>query len=176
MDGLNDPDAAALRLAAAGWRLPAPPVPRGAYAPYHLASLHGATLVCVSGQASRRDGMPIVGVCRPGADLAMARTACAHAALSALSALRLACAGDLGRIRAVLQLRGYLRSEADFEEHSAVLDGASQVLEAAFPHMPRPARSAIGVTSLPGRCWAEIEISALLEDCALPRGADAARE
>ena len=67
-------------------------------------------------------------------------------------------------MRAIVQLRGYLRSEADFAEHSAVLDGASQVLQAAFPDMPRPARSAVGVTSLPGRCWAEIEISALLDD------------
>jgi len=41
---------------------------------------------------------------------------------------------------------------------------ASAVLEAAFPHMPRPARTAVGVTSLPGRSWAEIEISALLDD------------
>lgn len=152
------------RLAAAGWRLPAAPVPRGAYAPYHLAALTGATLVCISGQASRRDGTPIVGICRPGADLDAARSACAHAALSALSALREACGGNLDRVRAVLQLRGYLRSEAEFEDHSAVLDGASAVLEAAFPHMPRPARTAVGVTSLPGRSWAEIEISALLDD------------
>lgn len=78
--------------------------------------------------------------------------------------MREACGGNLDRVRTVLQLRGYLRSEAEFEDHSAVLDGASAVLEAAFPHMPRPARTAVGVTSLPGRSWAEIEISALLDD------------
>lgn len=150
------------RLAAAGWRLPAPPRPRGSYAPYHLTALDGATLACVSGQASRLDGVPIVGQCQPGQDLAPARAACAQAALSGLAALRQACGGDLGRVRAIVQLRGYLRSEADFEEHSAVLDGASQVLEAAFPGMPRPARSAVGVASLPGRAWAEVEIIALV--------------
>ena len=164
MDAVTAPDTAESRLAAAGWRLPAAPVPRGAYAPYHLATLTDATLVCVSGQASRRDGTPIVGICRPGDDLDAARAACALAGRSALSALSLACGGDLSRVSAILQLRGYLRSEAEFEEHSAVLDGASQVLEAAFGHMPRPARSAVGVTSLPGRSWAEIEISALLDD------------
>ncbi|AXA80571.1 RidA family protein (plasmid) [Achromobacter xylosoxidans] len=141
------------RLAAAGWRLPAP---------YHLAALDGATLACVSGQASRLDGVPIVGLCQPGQDLAPARAACAQAALSALAALRQACGGDLGQVRAILQLRGYLRSAVDFEEHSAVLDGASRVLEAAFPAMPRPARSAVGVTSLLGRAWVEIEIIAML--------------
>ena len=164
MDPLTAGGTPESRLAAAGWRLPAPPVPRGAYAPYHLAALTGATMVCISGQASRRDGTPIVGICRSGDDLDAARSACAHAALSALSALREACGGNLDRVRAVLQLRGYLRSEAEFEDHSAVLDGASHVLETAFPHMPRPARSAVGVTSLPGRSWAEIEISALLDD------------
>lgn len=164
MDTVTRRGSAESRLAAAGWRLPAAPVPRGTYAPYHLAALSGATLICVSGQASRRDGTPIVGTCRPDADLDAARAACAHAALSALSALREASGGNLDRVRAIVQLRGYLRSDAEFEHHSAVLDGASQVLEAAFPHMPRPARSAVGVTSLPGRSWAEIEISALLDD------------
>ncbi|AVJ27767.1 RidA family protein [Achromobacter spanius] len=164
MDAVSSLCTAESRLIAAGWRLPAAPVPRGAYAPYHLAVVTGATLVCVSGQASRRDGTPIVGICGHGADMDAARAACAQAALSALSALRQACGGNLDRVRAVLQLRGYLRSEAEFEDHSAVLDGASQVLETAFPHMPRPARSAVGVTSLPGRSWAEIEISALLDD------------
>ncbi|CAM3916205.1 Endoribonuclease L-PSP/chorismate mutase-like domain-containing protein [Bordetella tumbae] len=151
-----------LRLATAGWHLPAPPRPRGSYAPYHLAPLDEARLACVSGQASRLDGVPIVGVCRPGQDLEPARAACAQAALSGLAALRQACGGDLGRVRAILQLRGYLRSGADFEEHSAVLDGASQVLGTAFPDMPRPARSAMGVISLPGSAWAEVEITALI--------------
>lgn len=164
MDPVTAGGTAESRLAAAGWRLPAAPVPRGAYAPYHLADLTGATLVCISGQASRRDGTPIVGICRSGDDLDAAKAACAQAALSALSALNQACGGDLSRVRTILQLRGYLRSEAEFDAHSAVLHGASQVLEAAFPHMPRPARSAVGVTSLPGRSWAEIELSALLDD------------
>ena len=138
MDPVTAGGTAESRLAAAGWRLPAAPVPRGAYAPYHLADLTGATLVCISGQASRRDGTPIVGICRSGDDLDAAKAACAQAALSALSALNQACGGDLSRVRTILQLREYLRSEAEFDAHSAVLDGASQVLEAAFPHMPRP--------------------------------------
>lgn len=151
------------RLAAAGWRLPDPPIPRGSYAPFHEMALPNATLVHVSGQASRLDGEPIVGECRQGADVEPARQACAQAALSALAALRLACGGDLGRVRAVPQLRGYLRTDADFGEHSAVLDGASQVLQAAFPDMPRPARTAVGVSSLPCGCWAEVELSALVD-------------
>ncbi|MFJ3460646.1 RidA family protein [Achromobacter spanius] len=163
MDAMRPLDDAEVRLAAEGWRLPAPPVPRGSYAPYHEVALAGATLVHISGQASRLDGVPIVGVCRQGADLEPARQACAQAALSALAALRLACGGDLGRVRAVPQLRGYLRTDADFGEHSAVLDGASQVLQAAFPEMPRPARTAVGVSSLPSGCWAEVELSALVD-------------
>ncbi|WP_312431208.1 RidA family protein [Achromobacter sp.] len=160
---MKRPSTVEARLTAAGWRLPDPPVPRGGYAPFHEMALPGATLVHVSGQASRLDGVPIVGVCRKGADLEPARQACAQAALSALAALRLACDGDLGRVRAVPQLRGYLRTDANFGEHSAVLDGASQVLQAAFAGMPRPARTAVGVSSLPGGCWAEVELSALVD-------------
>ncbi|OZI36104.1 hypothetical protein CEG14_13810 [Bordetella genomosp. 1] len=162
MDGLMRNDAVAARLAAAGLELPAAPQARGSYAPYSATALAGAILVCISGQASRRDGVPLIGRCEPGADLAPARDACAQAALSGLAALAQACGGDLGRVRAITQLRGYLRSDPEFDAHSAVLDGASAVLEVVFPAMPRPARSAIGVSSLPGRCWAEIEITALV--------------
>ena len=164
MADVNRQDVFASRLAAAGWLLPEAPRPRGSYAPFHRAASEGADLVCISGQASRHDGAPIVGVCEPGMDLDAARAASAQAALSGLAALRQACDGDLGRVRGILQLRGYLRSEPDFGEHSAVLDGASKVLEIAFPAMRRPARSAVGVTSLPGRCWAEVEIIALVEN------------
>lgn len=164
MDGVSSMDIIESRLEAAGWRLPAPPVPRGNYAPYHLAPLNPGRLVCISGQASRIDGAPIIGVCRPGGDLTAARAACAQAALNGLAALRLACTGDLRRVQTVLQMRGYLRSEPDFEDHSAVLDGASQVLQTAFPEMLPPARSAIGVSSLPSRSWAEVELIALLRE------------
>lgn len=150
------------RLAAAGFSLPAAPQPRGSYAPYSKTDVSGAWLVCISGQASRRDGQPMIGICTPGADPGPAMDACAQAALAALAALAQACGGDLGRVHAVTQLRGYLRSDPEFDAHSAVMDGASSVLDLAFPTLPRPARSAVGVTSLPGRCWAEIEITALL--------------
>ena len=59
----------------------------------------------------------------------------------------------------VLKLVGYVMSEADFTQHSAVVDGASEVLisvlgEEAGAH----ARTAIGVASLPGSGMVELDL------------------
>jgi len=148
------------RLEAAGHRLPNPPLPRGSYAPYSETKMVDGLLVCVSGQASRQDGVPLPGICLTDKDVPPACFAAEQAMLSGLAALRMACGGDLNRVRLVSALRGYIRSGPDFECHSAVLDGASRILETAFPGMSRPARTVVGVASLPGRCWVEVEMTA----------------
>ncbi|MFJ1299050.1 RidA family protein [Pseudomonadota bacterium AL_CKDN230030165-1A_HGKHYDSX7] len=150
------------RLAEAGLFLPAPPTPRGMYAPFHAYAAADIVFVSISGQASREDGRPLQGRSRPGDALEPAQAACGRAALAGLAALKAACGGDLGRVRAITQLRGYVACEPGFDAHSAVLDGASHVIDVAFPDLARPARSAVGVTSLPAGCWAEVELSALI--------------
>ena len=165
MDGLTPHAAIEARLAAAGLALPAPPTPRGRYAPFHAYALADAVFVSISGQASRDAGRPVQGRSRAGDALEPAQSACGRAALAGLAALASACEGDLGRVRAITQLRGYVACDSDFEAHSAVLDGASQVIELAFPDLARPARSAVGVTSLPGGCWAEVELCAIIAPC-----------
>jgi len=44
-----------------------------------------------------------------------------------------------------------------------VLDAASDVLSIAFPQHALPARSALGVASLPDGVWVELEIDAVVE-------------
>ena len=132
------------------------------YAPFHAYAAADVVFVSISGQASREEGRPVRGRSRPGDALDPAQSACGRAALAGLAALKAACGGDLGRVRAITQLRGYVACEPGFDAHSAVLDGASHVIGVAFPDLARPARSAVGVTSLPGGCWAEVELCAVI--------------
>jgi enamine deaminase RidA (YjgF/YER057c/UK114 family) len=151
------------RLAAAGLVLPPAPQPRGSYAPCHVHEVApGQRWVAVSGQTSRFDGKPLSGICEADADLEPARHAARVAMLNALAALRTACGGGLARVQHVMRLRGFVRSGAGFGAHPLVLDAASDVLAIAFPQHALPARSAVGVASLPDGVWVELELDALL--------------
>lgn len=121
----------------------------------------GQCWVAVSGQTSRIAGQALAGICASDADLQPARHAATVAMLNALAALRTACGGELARVQHVVRLRGFVRSAPDFGAHPRVLDAASDVLAIAFPHLALPARSALGVASLPDGVWVELEIDAL---------------
>lgn len=142
--------------------LPPAPQPRGSYAPCHVHDVAGQHWVAVSGQTSRIDGKPLSGLCEADADLEPARHAARVAMLNALAALRTACGGGLGQVLHVVRLRGFVRSTPGFGAHPRVLDAASEVLAIAFPQHALPARSALGVGSLPDGVWIELEIDAVL--------------
>lgn len=149
------------RLRDAGFELPVAPRPRARYASFsERAVTDDSAIISVSGQTSRQEDEPMSGCCRDAEDIDPARHAASMAALNALAILRDACGGELAHVRQILRLRGYIRSTGDFHDHSAVLDGASEIFAHAFPGQPLPARTAVGVAGLPSGCWVEIEIEA----------------
>ncbi|WP_066741955.1 RidA family protein [Cupriavidus sp. D384] len=156
------PDTPEARLAAAGLALPPVSAPRGHYAPFCAVPAGNAQWVSISGQVCRRDGVAMSGQCRTDDDLAPARQAAEVSMLNALAALRQACGGELSRVVQVVRLRGFIRATDTFARHPAVLDAASAVLRVAFPDQPLPARSALGVSSLPDCAWTEIEVEAIV--------------
>lgn len=151
------------RLAAAGHRLPNPPIPRGHYAPFHLRPLaDGSCQVSISGQTCRVGGVALAGHCAPGESLEPARAAAEVAMLNVLAAVAAAGGGSLPARLDVYRLRGFVRSTDDFAAHSKVLDAASDLLRTAWPDAPRPARTAVGVASLPDEAFIEIELDAVM--------------
>jgi enamine deaminase RidA (YjgF/YER057c/UK114 family) len=150
------------RLAAAGWTLPPPAIPRGHYAPYHRHAVAGVHWVAISGQTSRIQGQPLAGRCEPHSDLEPALHAARIAALNSLAALQAVCGGELQCVQQLVRLRGFIRASDDFGAHPRVLDAASQVLGTAFPELELPARSALGVGSLPDGVWVELELDAIV--------------
>jgi len=158
------------RLALAGYRLPSPPRPRGHYAPFHRWQLRdGRSQLAVSGQTCRVEGVAVVGICTPETSLEPARAAARTAMLNVLAVVAAACGGALPAHLDTCRLRGFLRTTPDFTAHSAVLDAASELLHAAWPDAPRPARTVVGVASLPDGAFIEIEL-----DAVLPRASDPA--
>lgn len=134
------------RLRDAGWELPPLPQPKGMYVP---ARCHGDLLhLSAHGPVGPDGDFTHRGVVGGTLTLAEGRTAAAATALSLLASAAGAL-GDLSAISGVLRMTGYVNAAVGFEDHARVLDGASEVLEAAFGPGARPARSVVGVASLP---------------------------
>lgn len=84
------------------------------------------------------------------------------AMLSTLGNLRGAL-GSLDRIARFLKITGFIRAVPGFVKTPPVMDGASELLRDIFGPDLLPARSAIGVSALPGNASVEIESVVLLE-------------
>lgn len=140
------------RLAELGATLPSAPPPAANYVPW----VRSGALVFVSGQISNGpDGM-IKGLL--GADMSVEDGAAAAkvCALNLIAQLKAACDGDLGRVRRVVKLTGFVNSAPGFGDQPKVVNGASDFLVAVFGEAGRHARSAVGA-SLPFGVAVEIE-------------------
>jgi len=87
-------------------------------------------------------------------DVETGKLSAARAFISTLSNLRGAL-GSLDRINRFVKLTGYVRSAPDFKQMPQVMDGASQMMIDIFGQPC--ARSAIGVSALPGGASVEID-------------------
>ena len=137
------------RLASLGHDLPA----LGAPAANYLHHRAGDRLLVIAGQI----GTPG----RGALDAVAGRAEAEVAALKLLAVLDAAIGGDLGRVRQVLRLGVFVAAAPGFTQHSAVADGASDLVVAALGERGRHARAAVGVASLPA--GAAVEVEALVE-------------
>ena len=142
------------RLAALGITLPTPMAPVANYVPYVAAG----ALVVVSGQVPAVDGaVAITGKLGAAVSVGQGQEAARLCFVNVLAQLRGACGGDLGRVRRVVRLGGFVACTADFTQHATVMNGASDLAVAAFGEAGRHARSTIGVPSLPLDAAVEVE-------------------
>ena len=74
-----------------------------------------------------------------------------------LAQARAALGGDLGRVKRVVRLGGFIACTPDFTQHAVVMNGASDLAVEVFGEAGRHARSTIGVPSLPGDAAVEVE-------------------
>ncbi len=139
------------RLSFLGIELPAPIEPLGSY---RTVSRVGNQLY-VSGLGPFENGKPVVGLV--GADLSIERAQ--HAArltmLMILACVEQAC--GLDAVERCTRLTVSVRSDAGFTQHPHVANGASDLLLDLFGQDHLPARSALGVHSLPMGIPVEID-------------------
>jgi enamine deaminase RidA (YjgF/YER057c/UK114 family) len=140
-------------LRSAGHDLPASLVALGSYVP----AVRAGHLVFTSGQLPMFEGALLAtGAVGAEVDVESAKSCAARCALNALAAASTVC--DLDSVTAVVKVTGYVASAPGFTSQPAVVDGASQVMLAAFGDAGRHARAAVGVASLPLGAPVEVEI------------------
>lgn len=143
------------KLEALGLKLPSVGVPLGSYV---LVNQVGSFLF-LSGVLPRQ-GDQISYQGKLGRDLTVEQgyEAARLCGLNALSILK-SFLGSLDRIRKIVRLVGYLQTEANFQNHPQVLNGASDLFFELFGEEGRHARSAVGVASLPLNAACELELT-----------------
>jgi len=75
-----------------------------------------------------------------------------------IAAIKDALGGDLDRVEGVVKVLGMVNATPDFEDHPKVINGCSDLFVEVFGERGRHARSAVGMSSLPGGIPVEIEV------------------
>jgi enamine deaminase RidA (YjgF/YER057c/UK114 family) len=151
------------RLAKLGLSVPDVATPVAAYLP----ALRDGNLIFTSGQLPMvsgdlvqtgkvGDGHGLV----PAADAKQLAQICA---LNAIAAVR-SVIGDLDKVTRVVKVVGFVASDPAFTGQPGVVNGASELLAAAFGDAGVHARSAVGVAVLPLDAPVEVEITVSVQD------------
>jgi enamine deaminase RidA (YjgF/YER057c/UK114 family) len=144
------------RLAQLGHQLPPMKAPAANYVGY---TLQGNMLI-VSGQIGRT-GATKAGAVGAGLSAEDARLEAEQAALGVLAAIDAAIGGDADRVVQLLRLGVFIAASQQFDQHSIVADGASDLVVAVLGERGRHARTSIGVASLPA--GAAVEVDAIVQ-------------
>jgi enamine deaminase RidA (YjgF/YER057c/UK114 family) len=134
-----------------GLQLPPPIKPLGSY---QTLVTQGDQL-WVSGLGPFKNGKPVSGIV--GQDLSIAE---AQEAAQLTMLMILSCIDEhigLDAIEHCLRLTVYVRADQNFTQHPAVANGATDLLAHLFSEQQLPARSAVGVFSLPMGIPVEID-------------------
>lgn len=134
------------RLTELGIALPTPRAPAANYTPYVIAG----GLVFISGQVPvGEQGIEWRGKCGAAWSTAQGQQAARLCALHVLAHLRVACGGNLDRVRQCVRIEGFVNATPEFSEHPAVINGASDLIAEVFGARGVHARFSVGCNSLP---------------------------
>jgi enamine deaminase RidA (YjgF/YER057c/UK114 family) len=145
------------KLSDLGIVLAAPAAPVANYVPF----VRTGNLLMVSGQICLDDGKLVAkGQLGAGVSVEDGQKAARACAINLLAQAK-AALGDLDKVARVVRLGGFVNSVPGFLDGPKVMNGASDVMVAAFGEKGRHARTTVGVPALPRD--AAIEVEALFE-------------
>lgn len=146
------------RLAERGLELPKPASAAANYVPFVIS---GNTLF-IAGQIPFLNGEKLhIGRVGDTLTLEQGQDAAKACALNILAQAKEAVGGDWSRIIRCVKLGGFVNAGADFDQHPAVINGASEIMVAALGEIGRHARFAVGASNLP--FGVAVEIDAIFE-------------
>ncbi|MEG9861998.1 MAG: RidA family protein [Parvularculales bacterium] len=134
--------------------LPAPAAPAANYKPF----VKTGSLVFISGQVPiGPDGIEFQG--RLGRDFSIeeGQAAARLCALNILSQVNAACNGDFSQVKSCVKLGGFVNCTPDFDQHPAVINGASDLVVNVMGEAGQHTRFAVGVSSLPFNVAVEVD-------------------
>ncbi|WP_291843967.1 RidA family protein [Bradyrhizobium sp.] len=142
------------KLAAQGISLSEPRAPVANY----VGFVRTGNLLFVSGQVcANAEGKLIAkGKLGAGVTIEQGYTAAQGCAVNLLAQIK-AALGDLDKVVRVVRLGGFINSTPDFLDGPKVLNGASDLMVAAFGDKGRHARTTVGVASLPADAAVEVD-------------------
>lgn len=142
------------RLAELGLALGEPKLPVANY----LGVKQSGNLLFVSGRVSEQRGRVDLEVSEVDAKLAARDT------LVSLLAIIKSDIGDLGRIRSILKLQGFVNANASCTALPQIVDGASELLIALYGEAGRHARTATGASQLPYGATIQLDMVVELDE------------
>ena len=142
------------RLFELGLSVPEVVPPVAAYTP----AVRTGSYVFTSGQLPMQSGA-LVATGKVGAEVSaeQAKELAAICALNAIAALK-SVLGDLDKVVRIVKVVGFVASDPSFTGQPGVVNGASELLGAAFGDAGVHARSAVGVAVLPLDAPVEVEV------------------
>ena len=138
--------------------LPEAKPPVGSY----VATKIVGNLLYISGQISiSENGELIKG--KIGKDLSVddGYKAAERCGLSIISQAKVACDGDLSKIKSCVKLTGFVNSTDNFKEQPKVINGASDLIASVFGEAGMHTRAAVSTNSLP--LGVSVEVDAIFE-------------
>ena len=139
-------------------KLPEAKPPVGSY----VATKITGNLLFISGQISiAENGELIKG--KIGKDLSTEQgyDAAKRCGLSIIAQAKVACNGDLSKIKSCIKLTGFVNSTEDFTEQPKVINGASDLIATIFGDAGMHTRAAVSTNSLP--LGVSVEVDAIFE-------------
>ena len=139
-------------------KLPEAKPPVGSY----VATKITGNLLFISGQISiAENGELIKGKIGKELSTEQGYDAAKRCGLSIVAQAKVACNGDLSKIKSCIKLTGFVNSTEDFTEQPKVINGASDLIASIFGDNGMHTRAAVSTNSLP--LGVSVEVDAIFE-------------
>ncbi len=142
------------RLEELGISLPETSWPVANYVPFVVTG----NLVFISGQVPMA-GSSMLLTGKVGAEVSQdqAHSAARICGLQILAHLKAACDGDLGRVKRIVRIGGFVNCVEGFGGQPEIINGASDLMVEVFGDAGKHARAAVGVNALPRDVPVEVD-------------------